>query len=122
MTRMTDRAKKIYIVIYRTFCAVFAAATVILCILYFTVDSLKEVFIIKNFPIIVVGISSVMFLIRILVEDVVFRKDFHTIPGKSNNEKNSDIIAEELSNVENITNKTSAEKNSAKDVNEDDFR
>lgn len=78
MKRMTDKAKKIYNVIYMTLSAVFAVATLVLGILYFTVENLKEVFIIKNSPIILAAIAITMTLIRILVEDVIFRKDFHT--------------------------------------------
>ena len=90
MKRMSDRAKRLYTIIVRAVSAVVAVATVILCIIYFAVDSLKDAFIIKNFPIIVVGITAVILLVKILVEDVIFRKDFRTIPNKSDNGNHSD--------------------------------
>ena len=92
MKRMSERAKKIYTIIVRAVSAVVAVATVILCIIYFAVDSLKDAFMIKNFPIIVVGITAVILLVKILVEDVIFRKDFRTMPNKSDNGNQSDSV------------------------------
>ena len=89
---MSERAKKIYTIIVRAVSAVVAVATVILCIIYFAVDSLKDAFMIKNFPIIVVGITAVILLVKILVEDVIFRKDFRTMPNKSDNGNQSDSV------------------------------
>ena len=88
---MTHKAKKIYIIISRVVSAVVAVAAVILGILYFAVDSLKEVFLIKNFPIITVCVSGAILIARILVEDVIFHKDFNAEPDKINTDCKSDI-------------------------------
>ncbi len=95
MKRMTDKAKKIYTVTIMAISAVVAVAAITVLVLYFAVESLREVFIIKNCPIIVVCVLGVIIVTRILVENVIFRKDFVAGSGKYNGENKSGGTANE---------------------------
>lgn len=81
MKRLSEKTKKIYSVLSKTFSVAFVVAIVTLSILCFTIEKIEagSLHIALNVLLI---IWCAMFLIKPLFEDVLFRKSFHAVPDR----------------------------------------